>query len=306
MDKLNLDKLTTESRNQNTLDIDKVSTIEMLQKINEEDKKVAIAVEKEIPQIADAIDKTVERMHNGGRLIYIGAGTSGRLGILDASECPPTYGVSEELVQGVIAGGQEAIFRAQEGAEDSKELAVKDLKERNITSNDVVVGIAASGRTPYVIGGLEYANEIGALTVSITCNKDSEVSKCAKISIAPVVGPEVVTGSTRLKSGTAQKLVLNMLSTGCMIKLGKVYGNLMVDVQTTNEKLVERAKKIVSEATGLNIEESTKILNETNFDVKLAIFMVLSNLDKNEAKAKLDEAKGYIAKALILANRNIL
>ena len=302
MDTLNLDKLTTESRNQNTLDIDKVSTIEMLQKINEEDKKVAIAVEKEIPQIADAIDKIVERMHNGGRLIYIGAGTSGRLGILDASECPPTYGVSEELVQGVIAGGQEAIFRAQEGAEDSKELAVKDLKERNITSNDVVVGIAASGRTPYVIGGLEYANEIGALTVSITCNKDSEVSKCAKISIAPVVGPEVVTGSTRLKSGTAQKLVLNMLSTGSMIKLGKVYGNLMVDVQTTNEKLVERAKKIVSEATGLNIEESTKILNETNFDVKLAIFMVLSNLDKNEAKAKLDEAKGYIAKALILAN----
>ena len=302
MDKLNLDKLTTESRNQNTLDIDKVSTIEMLQKINEEDKKVALAVEKEIPQIADAIDKIVERMHNGGRLIYIGAGTSGRLGILDASECPPTYGVSEELVQGVIAGGQEAIFRAQEGAEDSKELAVKDLKERNITSNDVVVGIAASGRTPYVIGGLEYANEIGALTVSITCNKDSEVSKCAKISIAPVVGPEVVTGSTRLKSGTAQKLVLNMLSTGCMIKLGKVYGNLMVDVQTTNEKLVERAKKIVSEATGLSIEESTKVLNETNFDVKLAIFMVLSNLEKNEAKAKLDEAKGYIAKALTLVN----
>jgi len=302
MDKLNLGKLTTESRNQNTLDIDKVSTIEMLQKINEEDKKVAIAVEKEIPQIANAIDRTVERMQNGGRLIYIGAGTSGRLGILDASECPPTYGVSEELVQGVIAGGKEAIFRAQEGAEDSKELAVKDLKERNLNENDVVVGIAASGRTPYVIGGLEYANEIGALTVSVTCNKDSEVSKCAKISIAPVVGPEVVTGSTRLKSGTAQKLVLNMLSTGSMIKLGKVYGNLMVDVQTTNEKLVERAKKIVSEATGLNIEESTKVLNETNFDVKLAIFMVLSNLDKNEAKSKLDEAKGYIAKALSLVN----
>jgi len=302
MDKLNLGKLTTESRNQNTLDIDKVSTIEMLQKINEEDKKVAIAVEKEIPQIANAIDRTVERMQNGGRLIYIGAGTSGRLGILDASECPPTYGVSEELVQGVIAGGTEAIFRAQEGAEDSKELAVKDLKERNLNENDVVVGIAASGRTPYVIGGLEYANEIGALTVSVTCNKDSKVSKCAKISIAPVVGPEVVTGSTRLKSGTAQKLVLNMLSTGSMIKLGKVYGNLMVDVQTTNEKLVERAKKIVSEATGLNIEESTKVLNETNFDVKLAIFMVLSNLDKEEAKSKLDEAKGYIAKALSLVN----
>ena len=302
MDKLNLGKLTTESRNKNTLDIDKVSTIEMLTKINEEEKKVAIAVEKEIPQIANAIDKTVERMQSGGRLIYIGAGTSGRLGILDASECPPTYGVSEELVQGVIAGGHKAIFRAQEGAEDSKELAVKDLKERNLNENDVVVGIAASGRTPYVIGALEYANEIGALTVSVTCNADSEVSKCAKISIAPVVGPEVVTGSTRLKSGTAQKLVLNMLSTGSMIKLGKVYGNLMVDVQTTNEKLVERAKKIVSEATGLSIEESTKVLNETNFDVKLAIFMVLSNLDKNEAKAKLDEAKGYIAKALTLVN----
>ena len=302
MDKLNLGKLTTESRNQNTLDIDKVSTIEMLTKINEEDKKVAIAVEKEIPQIANAIDATVERMQSGGRLIYIGAGTSGRLGILDASECPPTYGVSEELVQGVIAGGHEAIFRAQEGAEDSKELAVADLKERNLNENDVVVGIAASGRTPYVIGALEYANEIGALTVSVTCNKDSEVSKCAKISIAPVVGPEVVTGSTRLKSGTAQKLVLNMLSTGSMIKLGKVYGNLMVDVQTTNEKLVERAKKIVSEATGLSIDESTKVLNETNFDVKLAIFMVLSNLDKNEAKAKLDEANGYIAKALTLVN----
>ena len=295
MDKLNLGKLTTESRNQNTLDIDKVSTIEMLTKINEEDKKVAIAVEKEIPQIANAIDATVERMQSGGRLIYIGAGTSGRLGILDASECPPTYGVSEELVQGVIAGGHKAIFRAQEGAEDSKELAVKDLKERNLNENDVVVGIAASGRTPYVIGALEYANEIGALTVSVTCNADSEVSKCAKISIAPVVGPEVVTGSTRLKSGTAQKLVLNMLSTGSMIKLGKVYGNLMVDVQTTNEKLVERAKKIVSEATGLSIEESTKVLNETNFDVKLAIFMILSNLDKNEAK-------GYIAKALTLVN----
>ena len=231
MDKLNLGKLTTESRNQNTLDIDKVSTIEMVRIINEEDKKVALAVEKEIPQIAKAIDGIVERMHKGGRLIYIGAGTSGRLGILDASECPPTYGVSEELVQGIIAGGMEAIFRAQEGAEDSRELAVSDLKSKALNNTDIVVGLAASGRTPYVIGGLEYANSIGALTVSVTCNADSEVSKCSSIAIAPVVGPEVVTGSTRLKSGTAQKLVLNMLSTGSMIKLGKVYGNLMVDVQ---------------------------------------------------------------------------
>ena len=302
MDKLNLGKLTTESRNQNTLDIDKVSTIEMVRIINEEDKKVALAVEKEIPQIAKAIDGIVERMHKGGRLVYIGAGTSGRLGILDASECPPTYGVSEELVQGIIAGGMEAIFRAQEGAEDSRELAVSDLKSKALNNTDIVVGLAASGRTPYVIGGLEYANSIGALTISVTCNDDSEVSKCSSIAIAPVVGPEVVTGSTRLKSGTAQKLVLNMLSTGSMIKLGKVYGNLMVDVQSTNEKLVERAKKIVSEATGLSIEESTKVLNETNFDVKLAIFMTLSKLDKEEAKSKLEESKGYIAKALDLVN----
>lgn len=298
MKKIDLEKLTTESRNQNTLDIDKVSTLEMVKKINDEDKKVAIAVEAELPKIAEAIDGIVNRMHKGGRLIYIGAGTSGRLGILDASECPPTYGVSEELVQGLIAGGKEAIFRAKEGAEDSKELAVEDLKNKSLNENDIVVGLAASGRTPYVIGGLEYGNEIGALTVSITCNANSEVAKAAKISIAPVVGPEVVTGSTRLKSGTAQKLVLNMLSTGTMIKLGKVYGNLMVDVRATNEKLVERAKRIVCEATGITREESEKILEETNFDVKLSIFMILSKLNKDEAKKVLDENKGYIAEAL--------
>lgn len=298
MKKIDLEKLTTESRNQNTLDIDKVSTLEMVKKINDEDKKVAIAVEEELPKIAEAIDGIVNRMHKGGRLIYIGAGTSGRLGILDASECPPTYGVSEELVQGLIAGGKEAIFRAKEGAEDSKELAVEDLKNKSLNENDIVVGLAASGRTPYVIGGLEYGNEIGALTVSITCNANSEVAKAAKISIAPVVGPEVVTGSTRLKSGTAQKLVLNMLSTGTMIKLGKVYGNLMVDVRATNEKLVERAKRIVCEATGITREESEKILEETNFDVKLSIFMILSKLNKDEAKKVLDENKGYIAEAL--------
>lgn len=298
MKKIDLEKLTTESRNQNTLDIDKVSTLEMVKKINDEDKMVAIAVEAELPKIAEAIDGIVNRMHKGGRLIYIGAGTSGRLGILDASECPPTYGVSEELVQGLIAGGKEAIFRAKEGAEDSKELAVEDLKNKSLNENDIVVGLAASGRTPYVIGGLEYGNEIGALTVSITCNANSEVAKAAKISIAPVVGPEVVTGSTRLKSGTAQKLVLNMLSTGTMIKLGKVYGNLMVDVRATNEKLVERAKRIVCEATGITREESEKILEETNFDVKLSIFMILSKLNKDEAKKVLDENKGYIAEAL--------
>lgn len=298
MDRLNLGKLTTESRNQNTLNIDNVSTIEMVKMINDEDKKVAEAVERELPQIAEAIDGIVERIDKGGRLIYMGAGTSGRLGILDASECPPTYGVSEELVQGVIAGGQEAIFRAKEGAEDSRELAIEDLKGRKLTENDTVVGLAASGRTPYVIAGLEYANEIGALTVSVTCNADSDVSKAAKISISPVVGAEVVTGSTRLKSGTAQKLVLNMLSTGSMIKLGKVYGNLMVDVKSTNEKLVERAKKIVSEATGVTINEAAEVLEKTELDVKLAIFMILSDLDINESRKKLEENKGYIAKAL--------
>ncbi|MDM8127372.1 N-acetylmuramic acid 6-phosphate etherase [Paraclostridium benzoelyticum] len=298
MDKLNLSKLTTESRNQNTLNIDKVSTLEMVKMINEEDKKVANAIEIELPQIAEAIDAIVERMQKGGRLIYIGAGTSGRLGILDASECPPTYGVSEELVQGLIAGGQEAIFRAKEGAEDSKELAVLDLKDKSLNENDTVVGIAASGRTPYVIGGLEYANEIGALTISVTCNADSEVAKEAKIAISPVVGAEVVTGSTRLKSGTAQKLVLNMLSTGSMIKMGKVYGNLMVDVKATNEKLVERSKKIVCEATGVSFKEAETILKKTGFDVKLSIFMILSNLEKEEAKVILEKNNGYIAKAL--------
>lgn len=298
MDKLDLSNLTTESRNKNTLDIDKVSTIEMVRKINNEDKKVAEAVEKELPQIAEAIDGIVDRIHKGGRLIYMGAGTSGRLGILDASECPPTYGVSEELVQGLIAGGHEAIFRAKEGAEDSKELAVNDLKDKDLNSNDIVVGLAASGRTPYVIGGLEYANQIGALTISITCNKDSDVSKTSKIAISPVVGAEVITGSTRLKAGTAQKLVLNMLSTGTMIKLGKVYGNLMVDVRATNEKLVERAKRIVCEATNVSTEEATKYLEETKFDVKLAIFMILSGLNKEKAEEKLVKNKGYIAKAL--------
>lgn len=298
MKKIDLEKLTTESRNQNTLNIDKVSTLEMVKMINNEDKKVAEAVEAELPRIAEAIDEIAIRMNKGGRLIYIGAGTSGRLGILDASECPPTYGVSEELVQGVIAGGHEAIFRAKEGAEDSKELALEDLKNKKITENDIIVGLAASGRTPYVIGGLEYANEVGAMTIAITCNAGSEVSKAAKISIAPVVGPEVVTGSTRLKSGTAQKLVLNMLSTGTMIKLGKVYGNLMVDVRATNEKLVERAKKIVCEATGVTREEAGKYLEETNSDVKLSIFMILSKLEKEEARKVLEESKGYIAEAL--------
>lgn len=298
MNTIKLENLTTESRNSSSLNIDKVSTLDMVKIINNEDKKVALAVEKELVKIAEAIDGIVSGMQKGGRLIYIGAGTSGRLGILDASECPPTYGVSEELVQGIIAGGTEAIFRAKEGVEDSKELAIEDLKSKNITENDTIVGLAASGRTPYVISGLEYANKIGALTVSITCNANSEVAKVSKVSIAPVVGAEVVTGSTRMKAGTAQKLVLNMLSTGTMIKLGKVYGNLMVDVRATNKKLVERAKKIVCEATGVDREVAEKVLKETNYDVKLSILMILTGLDINEAKEKLTQNKGYIAKAM--------
>ncbi|MDQ0150836.1 N-acetylmuramic acid 6-phosphate etherase [Eubacterium multiforme] len=295
---INLKKLVTENRNKNTMDIDRISTYEMLKKINDEDKKVAIAVENEIPQIAKVIDLSTERLKNDGRIIYIGAGTSGRLGILDASECPPTYGVSHELIQGLIAGGKEAMFIAKEGAEDSEELAILDLKKIELKKNDVLVGLAASGRTPYVIGGLKYANEIGALTVSVACNKNSEIAKEAKIEIAPIVGPEVVTGSTRMKSGTAQKMVLNMISTGIMIRLGKVYENLMVDVKATNDKLVERSKNIVMEATGASREVVEEKLKETNFDVKLSIFIILSKISKEEAKAILDRNNGYISNAL--------
>lgn len=295
---INLNGLVTENRNINTMDIDKISTVEMLEKINNEDKNVPLAVKKEIPQIAELIEKAVERMRKGGRIIYIGAGTSGRLGVLDASECPPTYGVEPELVQGVIAGGEEAMFKAKEGAEDSEELAVLDLKERNLNKNDIVIGIAASGRTPYVIGALKFAKENGALTASISCNKNSPIAKEADIEIAPVVGAEVVTGSTRMKSGTAQKLVLNMISTGVMIKLGKVYENLMVDVKATNAKLVERSKKIVMEATGVSREEAENKLNDTGLDVKLSIFIILSGLNKSEAKEILEKNNGYIAKAL--------
>lgn len=298
MAEINLDKLTTESMNPRTLNIDIVETIDIVKMMNEEDKLVPLAVEKELPKIAEAIDRMTERIQKGGRVIYIGAGTSGRLGILDASECPPTYGVDETLVQGLIAGGYEAIFRAKEGAEDSKELAIKDLKDKELNENDVVVGLAASGRTPYVIGGLEYANEIGAFTISVTCNDESEVSKVAKISIAPVVGAEAVTGSTRLKSGTAQKLVLNMLSTGTMIRLGKVYGNLMVDVRATNEKLVVRAKGIIQECTKCSKEVAEEYFEKSDRDVKLAIFMILSKLEKEDSIKILEEHQGRIRKAI--------
>ena len=298
MNKIDLNKLITEKRNENTKNIDKVTTIEMLKLINQEDKSVPLAVEKEIPNITKAVDIISEAVKDGGRLIYCGAGTSGRLGVLDASECPPTYGVDSSLVQALIAGGKEAMFNAVEGAEDSKELCVEDLKNLNFSAKDVLVGIAASGRTPYVIGGLEYAKSIEAATVSVTCNPGSEMSKIARIAISPVVGAEVGTGSTRMKAGTAQKLVLNMISTGVMIKIGKVFGNLMVDVKATNEKLIERAKRIVVEATGVTREDAVKVLEETEYNVKLAILIIISKEEKKVAQEILNKNNGYISKAI--------
>ena len=298
MDNLDLGKLLTETINIDTKNIDNVSTIDMVKIFNSEDKKVPEAIEKSLHKIAIAIDAIYEKLKEGGPLIYIGAGTSERLGVLDASECPPTYGVSDELVQALIAGERDVMFKAKEGAEDSYDLAVEDLKNRNLSSKDVVVGIAASGRTHYVIGGLKYANEIGALTISLSCNQNSKISQLSKIDISILVGPEVITGSTRLKSGTAQKLVLNMLSTGDMIKLGKVYGNLMVHIKATNEKLIERAKGIVCEATGVTKNVAEEFLSKTNYDVRLAIFMIISELDLEESKEKLKKHNGYIAKAL--------
>lgn len=295
---MNLEALITEGRNPDTLDIDKLSTEDMLKKINNEDKKVPIAIEKEIPNIAKAVDIAADRLKKGGRLIYLGAGTSGRLGILDASECPPTFGVDPEMVQGIIAGGDTAIRKAVEGAEDNVELGKSDLKKKNLSSKDIVVGIAASGRTPYVLGALQYAKEIGAATIGISCNLDCEMKKLVDVMIIPVVGPEVIMGSTRMKAGTAQKLVLNMISTGVMIKLGKVYSNLMVDVQATNEKLTYRAKRIVKLATGADDSDIENTLNETGYNVKLTILMILTNLEKNKAQELLEKAGGYIEKAL--------
>lgn len=280
------------------MNIDSVSTGEMLTLINNEDKKVALAVEKEIPNITKAVDIIAEKLFAGGRLIYIGAGTSGRIGILDASECPPTYGTDPELVQAFIAGGEKAIVKSIEGAEDDSELGVHDLKNINFNQKDVLIGIAASGRTPYVLGAVEYAGSLGAVTVGISNNPDSELNRVADIPICPVTGPEAVTGSTRMKAGTSQKLVLNMISTVVMIKYGKVYENLMVDVKASNDKLVERCKSIVTEATGISEEEAESVLNETNYNCKLAIFMKISDLNIEDAKRILEENKGYIRKAL--------
>ncbi len=294
-----LSHLVSEGRNPDTMDIDLLPSLDIVQRINQQDKLVPLAVEKVLPEIAEAVDKITEAFKVGGRLFYIGAGTSGRLGVLDASECPPTFGIDPEMVVGIIAGGKEAMFRAKEGAEDDPALGEQDLKENTLTQRDVVVGIAASGRTPYVIGGLEYANELGATTVALSCNPDSPIADIADIAISPVVGPEALTGSTRLKSGTAQKLVLNMLTTASMIRLGKSYQNLMVDVKATNAKLVARAARIVMQATDCTNQEAKTALKETDYDAKLAILMILTGLDRESATEQLNAKQGYLRKVVI-------
>lgn len=295
-----LDTLMTEQVNPSTTDIDTKETEELLAIINSEDSTVPAAVAKVIPSIAKAVDGIVARMKQGGRLFYVGAGTSGRLGVIDASECPPTYGTDPELIQGIIAGGKKAVFNASEGDEDNEESGGKIIKEKDITILDTVMGIAASGRTPFVIGAIQEAKRVGALTIALCNNANTILTEVSDISIVPQVGPEVVMGSTRMKSGTSQKLVLNMISTSVMIKLGKVYGNLMVDLNPNNEKLVHRATKIISLATDLNREEAYDYLMEADKNPKMAIVMAKTGSSKEQAKALLDQVGGYVYKALEL------
>ena len=293
-----LSTLITEQRNPNSMHVDSLSALEIVQLMNEEDKQVPLAIEKCLPQIAQAAECIVAAFQQGGRLVYIGAGTSGRLGVLDASECPPTFGVSPEMVKGIIAGGERALRHPIEGAEDSKAQAVVDLQTIQFSSKDVLVGIAASGRTPYVIGALEYAKSLGSVTVSIASNPNSAMANIVDIAIDTVVGPEVLTGSSRLKSGTAQKLVLNMLTTASMILMGKCYQNLMVDVQASNEKLKVRAIRIVMQATDCDKALAEETLKQADQNAKLAIMMILSGLDRAQAEALLEKHQGKLQLAL--------
>ena len=293
-----LSTLITEQRNPNSMHVDSLSALEIVQLMNEEDKQVPLAIEKCLPQIAQAVECIVAAFQQGGRLVYIGAGTSGRLGVLDASECPPTFGVSPEMVKGIIAGGERALRHPIEGAEDSKTHAVVDLQTIQFSSKDVLVGIAASGRTPYVIGALEYAKSLGSATVSIASNPNSAMANIVDIAIDTVVGPEVLTGSSRLKSGTAQKLVLNMLTTASMILMGKCYQNLMVDVQASNEKLKARAIRIVMQATDCDKALAEETLKLADQNAKLAIMMILSGLDRAQAEALLEKHQGKLQLAL--------
>ncbi len=293
-----INQLTTEKRNPNTMHLDQMSVGQVLELMNKEDQQVPEVIAEALGQIEAAVETIIQSLKAGGRLIYFGAGTSGRLGVLDAAECVPTFGVSPDLVVGLIAGGDKAMVEAVEGAEDSLTLAEEDFKKLNLNANDTVVGIAASGRTPYVIGGLQYAQSIGAKTVSIACNKEAKISGYAQIPIEVDCGPEILTGSTRLKAGTAQKLILNMLSTVSMIGIGKVYQNLMVDVQATNEKLEERSKRIIMAATECSYEEAASYFEAANHKVKVAIVMILTNLDATEASRKINAANGFVNQVL--------
>ncbi|HCT8103971.1 TPA: N-acetylmuramic acid 6-phosphate etherase [Enterococcus faecalis] len=295
---MNLEGLTTEARNEATKKIDQVSTLEMVTLINQEDQKVAQAIEKVLPQIAAAIDAAAERFKKGGRLIYCGAGTSGRLGALDAIELTPTYNVSPERAFGILAGGEKAMYQAIEGAEDSKELAIEDLTQHQLTARDVVIAIAASGRTPYAVSAIEYGKKVGALTISVTCNNQSPMNQLAEIGIAPIVGPEVITGSTRMKAGSAQKMVLNMFSTGIMVKVGNIYQNLMVNVQPTNEKLMQRATNIIKEAAEIEESQAKEYLEAAQLEVAPAIVMAKAHVDFQKAKQLLAEHDGRISEVL--------
>lgn len=300
-----LDLLVSEARNPKSMDIDLLETGEILRVMNDEDRLVPLAVEKVIPQITLAVDEIVRAFRQGGRLIYSGAGTSARLGVLDASECPPTFSVPDDMVIGLIAGGPKAILRAVEGAEDEAEEGRRNLEDIALTSKDVVVGIAVSGRTPYVLGALDYAKSIGATTVGLSCNPDSALATIADIAISPVVGPEVVTGSTRLKSGTAQKLVLNMLTTASMIRIGKTYENLMVDLAISNQKLHARAIRMIVQATGCAADVAEQALDDSGRNVKLAILMVVTGLPAGPAEIALEKAEGFLRRAIADAGRDL-
>ena len=293
----------TEQANPNTANIDQVSTLDALRLINDEDKLVAVAVEKVLPDVAKAVDGIVERLTNGGRLFYVGTGTSGRLGVLDASEIPPTYGVSYDLVQGVIAGGYDALYKATESSEDDREQGIEDLKARGVTDKDAVIGIAASGRTPYTIGAVEYARSIGCFTACIVCNPESIITKTVAIAIVPVVGPEAITGSTRMKAGTAQKLVLNMISTAAMIRLGYVKGNRMTNMKRANEKLKERSVRILMAETHLDESAAEKLMSDAGGDLRVALVMNGANLDLSSARESLDKNEWVVERAVANSKR---
>jgi len=299
-----LQNLVTESINPKSERIDTLSSEEILKLMNDEDKTVPFAVEKEIPYIAEAVEIIVNAFKQGGRLFYCGAGTSGRLGVLDASECPPTFGVKPSMVQGIIAGGRRTLVRSREGVEDNKEKGAFDLMARKFSQKDVLCGIAASRRTPYVIGALEKAREIGGKTVYITCNPRNDITIDVDVALCPVVGPELIMGSTRLKAGTATKLVLNMLTTTAMIRIGKVYGNLMVDLQMTSQKLEERSKKIVMLTTGVSYKKASEILREADGSVKTALVMILAQISKKEAEKRLKLSDGFVRKALEMKQKD--